>query len=139
MNFWIRLFTALNVFIYHISRGHLGDQLGKHSILLLYTIGRKSGKRYATSISYYRDGENYVVVGSNWGKENHPGWFYNLMQQPLTTIQVGTNTIAVEARVAQGDEYQRLWELVTPQNHQLARYQKKITRRLPVVILTPTR
>lgn len=107
-------------------------------MLLLHTIGRRSGKRRTASLAYYHNGNNYLVVASNWGKENHPGWFYNLMQQPRTTIQVKSNTIAVEARQAQGEDYQRLWLLVTRQNSQYVVYQKGMKRRIPILILTPT-
>lgn len=137
LNGLIRFITSINVFIYRVSGGRLGNRLGKQSVLLLPTVGRKSGKRHVTTVSYYRDGNSYLVVASNWGKENHPGWFYNLVEQPRTTIQVGANTIQVEARQAQGEEYQRLWQLVTQQNEQYVRYQRRMKRRIPIVILTP--
>ncbi len=133
-----KFFTSVNVFIFRTSRGHLGNRMGRQSVLLLNTIGRKSGKRHTTTLSYYRDGSNYLVVASNWGKENHPGWYYNLVQQPSTTIQVGPEIILVEARPAQAEEYQRLWELVTSQNDQYIHYQAGLKRKIPIVILTPT-
>ena len=138
MSGWKKYLTNLNVFIYQVSNGHLGSRLGGQSMLLLHTLGRRSGERRTASLAYYRDGDNYLVVASNWGKENHPGWFYNLMHQPRTTIQVKSNTITVEARQAQGEDYQRLWLLVTRQNAQYVAYQKGMRRRIPILILTPT-
>ena len=138
MNKWYKFFTALNVFIFKISGGRIGNKLGKQSVLLLHTIGRKTGKTYTTTLSYYRDGENYLVVGSNWGKETHPGWFHNLQHEPNTTIQVGNETIKVQAHQAQEDEYRRLWQFVTGVNHQYIEYQNRIQRRIPIVILTPS-
>jgi F420H(2)-dependent quinone reductase len=132
-----KFFTIINVFFYKFSRGRVGNKLGRQSILVLHTIGRKTGKERITTLSYYRDGENYLVVGSNWGKEIHPGWFHNLMQDPQATIQVGSKTIEVEAHQANMDEYQRLWMLVTRLNSQYIQYQKKLHRRLPIVILRP--
>ena len=111
--------------------------MGKQSVLLLHTIGRKSGLSYTTTLSYYRDGNSYLVVASNWGKETNPDWLLNLMQLPHTTIQVKATTIAVEAHVAQCEEYSRLWELVTQQNNQYVQYQKRLKRKIPIVILTP--
>jgi len=137
MSSMINFFTRLHVFIYQASHGHLGSQLGRQSMLLLYTTGRRSGKKRVTSLAYYRDGSNYLIVGSNWGKENQPAWFHNLMGQPRATIQVGSKTIAVLARQAQGEEYQRLWGQVTSQNRQYIEYQKHINRRIHIVILTP--
>jgi deazaflavin-dependent oxidoreductase (nitroreductase family) len=116
----------------------LGNRMGKQSVLLLYTTGRKSGKPFVTSLSYYRDGSAYLVVASNWGKENHPDWFHNLMHLPQTTIQVGTRSIHVAAHSAQEEEYPRLWQLVTQKNEQYIQYQSGMKRKIPIVVLTPT-
>lgn len=135
---WTKIFTATNIFVYRVTKGHLGNRMGGQSVLLLHTIGRKSGKNYTTSLSYYRDGNTFLVVASNWGKEVHPDWFYNLMQHPHTAIQVGPKKITVDASQAQGDEYTRLWELVTRLNRQYLQYQKGMARQIPIMILTPT-
>jgi deazaflavin-dependent oxidoreductase (nitroreductase family) len=110
---WIKIFTSANAFLFRITGGRLGNRMGGQSVLLLHTVGRKSGKPYTTPLSYYRDGDAYLVVASNWGKEDHPAWFYNLLQHPRTTIQVGGTLIPVEARPGEGKEYERLWALVT--------------------------
>jgi deazaflavin-dependent oxidoreductase (nitroreductase family) len=138
MSRWVKIFTAFNVLIFKVSNGHLGNRMGGQSVLLLHTIGRKSGKSYVTSLSYYRDGNTYLLVASNWGKEYHPDWFYNLMQQPHTIIQVGASTIQVEASEAQNEEYPRLWEVVTRQNKQYLQYQKGMKRQIPIVVLIPS-
>jgi deazaflavin-dependent oxidoreductase (nitroreductase family) len=130
-------FTRANAFLLQITHGHLGSQMGKQSVLLLNTLGRKSGKSYTTPLSYYRDGKNYLIVASNWGREELPDWFRNLERQPRATIQVKDTTLQIEARQAAGEEYQRLWEAVTRQNSQYLEYQKMLTRRIPIVILTP--
>lgn len=130
-------FTRLNVWVYQISNGHIGSKLGIQSVLLLYSIGRKSGKKRTTTLSYYRDGENYLVVGSNWGKESHPDWYYNLVQQPRAQIQVGSTTINIEAHQAGEDEYDRLWQLVIRNNTQYIQYQQRTKRRIPIMVLTP--
>jgi deazaflavin-dependent oxidoreductase (nitroreductase family) len=137
MSNWFEVFTKIHIFIYQISKGRLGSRLGKQSMLLLNTIGRKTGKRRSTTLAYFRDGERYLVVGSNWGKENHPGWYFNLINHSHTAIQVGSNIINVEAQPALGEEYQRLWQLVTAQNEQYIHYQKTTRRSIPIVILTP--
>ena len=77
------------------------------------------------------------MVASNWGKETDPDWYQNLVQHPQTTIQIGPNTIQVETHEAQGEEYTRLWELVTSQNKQFLQYQKDIQRTIPILVLTP--
>ena len=138
MSNWIKVFTAANAFVFQKTKGRLGSRMGKQSVMLLYTIGRKSGKTYTTPLSYYRDGNTYLLVASNWGKADHPNWFHNLWQQSRTTIQVGATTIPVEARQAEGEEYNRLWDVVTRQNDQYLKYQEGLARQIPIVILTPT-
>ncbi len=138
MSPWIKMFTSVHIFIYKLTNGLMGSRLGKQSILLLNTRGRKSGKTYTTTLSYYRDGDRYLIVGSNWGKESQPSWYYNLASNPRATIQVRAGIIFVEALPAQGEEYQRLWQLVTAKNEQYISYQKAIKRRIPIVVLTPT-
>jgi deazaflavin-dependent oxidoreductase (nitroreductase family) len=132
-----KVFVKVNAFLYRVTNGRLGSRMGKQSVLLLHTLGRKSGKAYITPLSYYRDGENYLVVASNWGKEVPPDWFRNLEQHARTTIQVKGATLQVEAHLAEGEEYQRLWELVTRKNEQYVEYQKMMKRRIPIVILMP--
>jgi len=134
---WIKVLMAMNVFLYRLTRGALGSRMGGQSVLLLHTVGRKSGKAYTIPLNYYRDGENYVVVASNWGKGYHPGWYYNLMQQGRTEIQVKDRKMRVQASQATGDEYERLWKVVTSQNDYYLRYQKQTDRKIPMVILTP--
>jgi deazaflavin-dependent oxidoreductase (nitroreductase family) len=135
---WIKFFTSANAFLFRITKGRLGNRMGGQSVLLLHTVGRKSGKPHTTPLSYYREGDTYLVVASNWGKESHSAWFYNLLQNPRTTIQVGAAVIPVVARPAEGEEYDRLWVLVTSQNDQYLKYQKGLARKIPIVILTPT-
>lgn len=135
---WTRLFTSANVFIYKASNGRLGNRLGAQAVLVLFTLGRKTGRQHATTLSFYRHDGDYLVVASNWGKESHPGWYYNLLSQPRATIQVGSKKLAVQARPAEGEEYGRLWKLVTAKNEQYIAYQSTIQRRIPIVILSPT-
>jgi F420H(2)-dependent quinone reductase len=138
MNGWIKFFTAINTFVFQKTNGRLGNQMGKQAVLLLQTTGRKSGKTYTTPLSYFRDGSTYLVVASNWGQEDHPNWFYNLQNQAHTTIQVGATSIPVDAHSAEGEEYNRLWNLVTRQNSLYLKYQQGTARKIPIVVLTPT-
>ena len=137
MDLFTRVFVRTNAALFQFTGGRLGSQLGAQSVLLLRTVGRKTGKAYATPLAYFRDGARYLVVASNWGSEKHPSWFYNLMGSPRAAIQIGQSTLSIEACQAEGEEYQRLWKLVTRQNPQYSRYQQGIRRQIPIVILTP--
>lgn len=137
MDLWIKILMASNIFFYRLTRGALGSRMGGQNVLLLHTTGRKSGKAYTTPTNYFRDGNNYILVASNWGKPRHPAWYLNLMHQKKASIQVKAQTLQMSAHQADGEEYQRLWKLVTGLNPYYDRYQKQAGRQIPVVILTP--
>jgi deazaflavin-dependent oxidoreductase (nitroreductase family) len=111
--------------------------MDSYSILLLHTTGCKSGVAYTVPLTYFQDGENYLLIASNWGREHNPGWYYNLLHQPEATIQVKEKTLSFKAHPAIGDEYTRLWKAVTSWNNFYVRYQKKTSRRIPIMILKP--
>jgi F420H(2)-dependent quinone reductase len=137
MNVWIRLLMVSNVSLYRLTGGRLGSRMAGQNVLLLHTTGRKSGKTYTTPTNYYRDGANYVVVASNWGKDQHPAWFYNLLHQQIATIQVKDKLIRVRPSQASATEYDRLWSLVSGQNAYYVRYQQQTGRKIPIILLTP--
>ena len=132
-----RLLMVVNIALYRVSAGRVGGKMAGQSVLLLNTVGRKSGKRVTTPINYYMDKDRYIVVASNWGSDHHPAWYYNLLHQPAATIQVLSKVIRVSASLAEGDEYERLWCYVTKQNAFYTRYQQQTRRKIPLVILTP--
>jgi deazaflavin-dependent oxidoreductase (nitroreductase family) len=134
---WIKAFMALHRFLYQITNGLLGSRILKHRFLLLHTLGRKSGETYITPLSYFRDGENFILVASNWGMTAQADWYLNLIVKPFCWIQVGRKQIPVKAVTAEESEYERLWELVTDQNRQYLRYQQVMERQIPIMILTP--
>jgi deazaflavin-dependent oxidoreductase (nitroreductase family) len=133
----IKLFTRLNAFLVRATGGRVGGRMGGQSILVLTTAGRRSGQPRAVPLSYYRDGTRYLVVASNWGKPGQPDWLLNLRQQPRAAVLVQGQTVSVQASEASGDEYARLWPLVTRQNSQYLAYQRQTPRQIAVVILTP--
>lgn len=137
MNPVSRLFVRINTSLYQFTNGRVGSNLGTQSVLLLYSIGRKSGKTYVTPLSFYRDSENYVVAGSNWGSEQPPDWLKNLLVQPHTQIQILDKTFDVSASLAEGAERERLWKLVAARNAQILEYQAGLKRQIPIVILHP--
>ncbi len=137
MEFWVKILMALNIFLYRLTGGVLGGRMMGQNVLLLTTFGRKSGKKRVTPVNYFRDGENYLLVGSNWGKPTQASWYLNLMHRPSAIIRVKRKTLAVTARPAGEDEYARLWAYVTGLNPFYPRYQAQTQRRIPIVILTP--
>ena len=128
---------AMNTFAIRVSRGHIGSQLGTQTILLLHSLGHKSGKQYVTPVAYFQTDGFYFLVGSNWGKEQNAGWYYNLLAQPRTTIEVRGKKIPVEAQPAQGPEYDRLWKYAIEHHPPYLHYKEMTKRHIPIVVLQP--
>jgi len=135
--FFLKLFMAVNVFAIRLSRGQLGNRLGTQTILLLHTTGRQSGRQFVTPIAYFFTDGFYFLVGSNWGKPQQPAWYYNLLAQPGARIEVRGKTIPVEARPANGAEYERLWQFAIEHHPPYQHYKDMTTRHIPIVVLQP--
>jgi len=104
-------------------------------LLLLTTTGAKSGKTRINPLAFTRDGENYVIIASKGGSPTHPDWYHNLVANPDVTVEVGTERIDVRARVAQGEERDRLYAAQAALMPGFAEYQRNTTRQIPVVVL----
>src|SRR5262245_11666200 len=102
-DYFIKLFMKINAFLIRATRGRLGAQLGTQTILILTTTGRKSGKSRSIPIAYFFYEGKYLVVESNWGKDQHADWYFNLLSQPHANIEVKGKTIQVHARFAEGE------------------------------------
>lgn len=106
--------------------------------LLLATKGRKSGQSYLFPLFYGRDGGSYFVIASKGGAPEHPGWYRNILAEPLVDIQVGTEKLQARARTATGEERARLWRQAVEFFPPYADYEIKAgSREIPVVVLDP--
>jgi F420H(2)-dependent quinone reductase len=136
---WIfKQFMRLQIFMYRRSGGKMLGHLRGMPVLLLTTIGRKSGKRRVAPVMYIRDGNNYVVTASNSGDDKHPGWFLNLRANPQITIEVDGMTKRVTAHQASSQEKGRLWPQLVEKAPFFDGYRKKTRREIPMVILEPS-
>jgi deazaflavin-dependent oxidoreductase (nitroreductase family) len=135
--FPLKFFMAMNTFAIRVSRGLIGSRLGSQTILLLHTTGRKSGRSFITPIAYFYTDGFYFLVGSNWGKPHQAAWYYNLLAHPTTSIEVQGKTILVEARPADGLEYDRLWKYASEHHPPYLHYKEMTTRHIPIVVLKP--
>ena len=113
-----------------------GDFAGA-SLLLLNTTGAKSGEPRTNPVAYSKVGNDYVIIASKGGAPEDPQWFRNLVAHPDVTIEVGTETIPVRARVAEGDERARLYNAHAELMPKFAAYATSTTREIPVVVLEP--
>ena len=135
--FFLKLFMAINVLVIRLSCGRIGSQLGTQAILLLHSRGHRSGKQHVTPIAYFQTEGFYFLIGSNWGKEQNAGWFFNLMAQPRTVVEVKGKKIPVEAHQAEGPEYDRLWKYAIEHHPPYLHYMEMTKRHIPIVVLKP--
>ena len=123
--------------VYRASDGRVWGKMFGGPVLLLNTTGRKSGQRRTTPLLYVMDSEDFVVIASNGGAPSHPAWYLNLRANPCVDIQQGDGIRTMIARTADGIEHAQLWERLVHQFPVAARYQRKTSRMIPVVILRP--
>lgn len=134
-------FLRIHDTVYQRTNGWIGHHIpGAPPSLLLHTIGAKTGVPRTNSLTYARDGRDYLVVASKGGDPRSPGWYHNLKADPNVAINVGPRRIRAIAHpvVSTDPEYARLWNVVNANNaDRYAAYQAKTTRPIPVVRLTP--
>ena len=125
--------------VYRKTNGWIGHRTLFIPSLLLHTVGAKTGQARTTSLTYARDGDDYLIVASKSGDPKAPGWYHNLRKNPTVEINVGPRRFAVTARPVLPDDpdYSRLWQIVNKNNsNRYTEYQKKTSRPIPVVVLT---
>ena len=126
--------------VYRNTNGWIGHRTLGIPSLLLHTVGAKTGKARTTSLTYARDGANYLIVASKGGDPKAPGWYHNLKANPNVEINVGPKRFGVTAKPVPPDDpdYARLWQIVNKNNfNRYEAYQKKTSRPIPVIVLTP--
>ncbi|HKI93606.1 MAG TPA: nitroreductase family deazaflavin-dependent oxidoreductase [Gaiellaceae bacterium] len=133
----IRLMGRTHLAVHRLSRGRLLGRVAGMPVLLLTTAGRRSGRPATTPLTYFRDGDDLVVIASNGGEDRAPGWSLNLEANPRAVVEIDGDTIAVTARTASPEERERLWVGITATYAGYARYQERTARPIPVLLLTP--
>lgn len=104
-------------------------------LLLLTTIGRRTGEPRTTPMMFIPDGDRLLVIASNAGAEHDPDWYRNLVEQPAVTVEVTGDTYPATAVVPRGEERDQLFAGVVEKYPFFADHQAKVTRPIPVVVL----
>ena len=123
--------------LFRISGGRIGGKIVGLPVLMLTTKGRKSGEPRSNVLTYLPKGRASVVFASNAGEPRHPGWWLNLLTDPHATVQRGQELFPVIAREAEGEERAQLWDEIVRAYDGYAEYERRTTRRIPVVVLEP--
>ena len=126
-----------NAETYMESGGTEGTELNGRPVILLTTIGAKSGKIRKTPLMRVEHDGEYAVVASLGGAPKNPVWYYNIKAHPQVELQDGAVTKDYESREVFGDEKAVWWERAVATWPDYAEYQKKTDRQIPVFVLTP--
>ena len=117
--------------------GEVGGQFEGAPLLLLHSTGARSGKERVTPVMYQDLGDSVAVFASKAGADDNPDWFHNVVANPEVSAEIGTQTRSYRARVAGGDERDRIWSRQKQDFQGFADYETRTDRVIPVVVLEP--
>ena len=121
---------------FRANGGKVGGPFEGRSLLLLHTKGAKSGEPRINPVACIRDGDRLVVIASKGGAPTNPDWYYNILANPLVTVETGSEQFQAQATVAVEPERTRLYDKMVEMMPGFGDYRKKTTRVIPVIILT---
>jgi deazaflavin-dependent oxidoreductase (nitroreductase family) len=121
---------------FRANSGKVGGYFAGRTLLVLHTIGAKSGKEHINPLVYIKDGDRLVIIASKGGAPSNPDWYYNILAHPLASVEVGTEQFQAQAAIAPEPERTRLFNKMVEVMPGFAEYQQKTTRVIPVITLT---
>jgi deazaflavin-dependent oxidoreductase (nitroreductase family) len=124
---------------FRANQGNVGGYHAGMPLLLLTTTGARSGRRRATPLTFLSDGGSFVVAAANGGARSNPAWFHNVAASPRVTVEVGTEIFDAIATIAAGPERAALYQRCAAAYPQLAGYQARTAREVPIVRITRCR
>ena len=131
--------NAMNASVVEEFRANQGKVLtgrfAGRTLVLLTTTGAKTGKERTVPLAFTRDGDHHVIIASKAGSPTHPDWYINLVRNPTVTLETGAETFQARARVAEGEERERLYAAQAALMPGFAEYQRKTSRQIPVIVL----
>lgn len=117
------------------NSGVVGGMFEGVPLVLLHHVGAKTGTERVSPLAYQAVDGGFAIFASKAGAHSHPDWYYNLLANPETEIEVGTENIAVSARVLSDEERQPIWDKQKVAHPQFADYETKTNRVIPVFLL----
>ena len=121
---------------FRANGGKVGGPMAGAPLLLLTTKGAKSGQTRVNPLAYLKDGDRYVIIASYAGSPNNPPWYHNLRANPRVTVELGTERFDADAKVVDEPDRTRLYRSMASRMPAFDEYQKKTTRKIPVIALT---
>ena len=123
---------------FRANQGRVGGMFEGRRLMLLHTVGARTGAPRVCPLMYQKLPVGFAVFASKGGADTNPHWFFNLLVHPEVSVEIGTATLPLRARVAEGDERERIWSEWTRDWPFFAEYERKTKRPfIPVVVLEP--
>lgn len=132
-------FNSMIIGEFRANGGKVGGQFEGAPLLLLHTVGAKTGQPRVNPMMYHPVTGGYAVFASKGGAPSNPDWYHNLLARPQVKAEIGNQTVELSARVAEGEERERIWAAQKAAYPGFAEYEQKTTRQIPVIILEPVR
>ena len=120
---------------FRASGGQVGGAFADTPLLLLHTRGAKSSEPRVHPLAYIADGDSLAVAAPNGGRDQHPGWYHNVLADPNVTVEVGSDRFETLAVIAQEPERTRLYAKIVERHPSFADFERATSRTIPVVIL----
>ena len=118
------------------NNGVVGGYFAGVPLVLVHHQGAKSGTERVVPLASQKQDDGWAVFASKGGADDNPAWYYNLLANPETTIEVGTETVPVRAYEAKDDQYDRIWTRQKTELPTFAEYEKRTKRAyIPVIML----
>ncbi len=121
------------------NEGRVGGSFEGKTLLLLHTRGAKSQQERINPVAYVKDGDRLVVIASKGGSPTNPDWYYNILANPLVSVEVGTEKFQARAVVSEEPERSHLYDKMVAIMPGFDDYRRKTTRVIPVIVLTPVK
>lgn len=133
------LIAPLDTRLIHLTRGHLHLAKGTIPVVSLRTTGAKSGVQREVTLAYFTDGDDVILIASNYGQVKHPSWYYNLLKNPRCELFADGRGGSFVARPTEGADHDRLFALVERYSSTFTSYAANTNgiRSIPVLRLTP--
>jgi deazaflavin-dependent oxidoreductase (nitroreductase family) len=126
---------------FRAGNARIADRFDKGALLLLHTVGAKTGEPRISPVAFFHDGDRLLVVASAAGRQHHPAWYHNLVANPKVQVEVWEDdelkTITATARATGDDEREELWAWIVERAPGFGDYQTMTTRQIPVVVVEP--
>lgn len=125
---------------FRANEGRVGGPFAGSDLLLLHHTGARSGAERVSPLAFQRVGMSYAIFASKAGAPQHPAWYHNLIAHPEASVEIGTKTMPVTARLAEPAERDVIWERQKERAPHFAQYEVKAhPRKIPVIVLDPVK